>query len=206
MEQGPNHLHNERTVIVVEGLSQRFFVDPETGEILNPPKEQMPRQTHDLRQFGDVGTETPWPLLARNAEELQAATEAFDWYADRLSVSPRKILDLLHEGVTDNAVRLFDYLSQHVAGRNIWFGLIGNLSHALNMPQRTTERALQELQENRLIERKPQGRFWPSRIDLHPWYVWKGDYMLREQALQAWASRSAKFGGETSPQASKQAA
>lgn len=206
MEQPSSALNSERTVVVVEGMGQRFFVDPGTGEILNPPQQHKQRQWRDLRQFGYIGKEPPWPLLARNAEELQAATEAFDWYPDRLSVSARKILDLLHTGVADNAVRLFDYMAQHVAGRNVWFGQIHDLSNGLDMPKRTTERALQTLQEHRLIERRSQGRLWPLRIDLHPWYVWKGDYMPREHTLQQWASRSAKFGGETSPQASKQAA
>jgi DNA-binding transcriptional ArsR family regulator len=206
MEQQSSH-PQARTARVVESLGQRFFVDPITGEILNQPTQhQRHLKRRDLRRFGYVGKDTPWPSLARNAEELLAATEAFDWYADQLTVSSRKILDLLHAGVSENAVRLFDHLARHIAGRNIWFGHIRDVSDSLGMAQRSTERAVQELEQHGLIRRKPQGRFWPTRIDLHPWYAWKGDYMPREAALQQWASKPAKSGGKEALEASEQAA
>lgn len=200
MEQLPNvspELVEAKTVAVVPcGLGLRFFVDVESGEILNPTEEmQRTPPKRDLRKAVYVGTETPWPALARNEEELGRAVEPFDWWMDQLLVSASKILKLLDQGLSGTAVRVFHHLAHAISGRNVWFGSVAELTESLDISQRTLERALTELEQWRLIERKQQGRYWPLKISLHPWYVWRGDLQIREQVLGAWVLRTATFGG-----------
>lgn len=200
MEQLPSvspELVEAKAVAVVPcGFGLRFFVDVETGEILNPT-EQMQRKPprRDLRKAAYVGTETPWPAFARNEEELWRAVESFDWWMDQLVVSASKILQLLDVGLSDKAVRVFHHLARAISGRNVWFGSVAELSESLDIPQRTLERALTELEQWRLIERKHQGRHWPLKVSLHPWYAWRGDSWVRTQELERWVLRTATFGG-----------
>lgn len=193
----PTELVEAKTVAVVPcGLGIRFFVDVETGEILNPT-EQVQRRLpkRDLRKSAYVGITTPWPASARDEDELCRAVESFDWWKDQLMVNANNILQLLNVGLSDKAVRVFHHLALAISGRNVWFGSVAGLTESLGIPQRTVERALTELEQWQLIERKHQGRHWPLKIRLHPWYAWRGDRLIRGQALKEWASRHAKFGG-----------
>lgn len=193
----PTELGEAKTVAVVPcGLGRRFFVDVETGEILNPT-EQMQRRLpkRDLRKAAYVGITTPWPTSARNEDELWRAVEAFDWWMDQLMVSADDMLQLLNVGLSDKAVRVFHHLARAISGRNVWFGSVAGLAKSLGTPQRTVERALTELEQWKLIERQHQGRHWPLKICLHPWYAWRGDRKIRGQALREWVIRNAKFGG-----------
>lgn len=193
----PTELAEAKTVAAVPcGLGLRFFVDVETGEILNPT-EQMQRRLpkRDLRKFAYVGIKTPWPASARDEDELWRAVEPFDWWMNQLMVSANDILQLLDVGLSDKAVRVFHYLARAISGRNVWFGSVAGLAESLGIPQRTVERALTELEQSQLIERKRQGRHWPLKVCLHPWYAWRGDRQIRGQALREWVLRNATFGG-----------
>ncbi|MGP0173701.1 hypothetical protein ACSVIJ_17705 [Pseudomonas sp. NCHU5208] len=209
MEQLPSAALSDvetKTVAVLSyELGHRFYVDIESGEILNLTDQMqeapLALTKRDLRSAPDVGLDTPWVNHARNDEELWRAVQTFDWWIDRLVYDADKILSLLDTGLSDKAVRVFKYLACGLSARNIWFGSIAELSEALGTPQRNAERALADLERHRLIERKHQGRYWPMKISLHPWYAWKGDLQARDQTLQQWVLRTAKNGGRSSLQA-----
>jgi DNA-binding transcriptional ArsR family regulator len=191
-----------KTVDVVPcGLGLRFCVDVASGEILNPTEQMLEKPAaltkRDLTDAPYVGLDTPWVNDARDDEELWRAVQTFDWWIDRLVYDADKILSLLDTGLSDKAVRVFKHLACGLSARNIWFGSIAELSEALGTPQRNVERALADLERHRLIERKHQGRYWPMKISLHPWYAWKGDLQARDQALQQWVLRTAKNGGRS---------
>ena len=200
MEQLPSTipgLVEAKTVAVVPcGLGLRFFVDVESGEILNPTEQMQAKlPKRDLRRSAYVGITTPWPVSARDEDELWRAVESFDWWMGQSMVNAHNILQLLDVGLSDKAVRVFHHLARAISGCNVWFGSVAGLVEALGIPQRTVERALSELELWRLIERKHQGRHWPLKVCLHPWYAWRGDLQLRDQALQQWVLRTAKTGG-----------
>ncbi|EQM74119.1 hypothetical protein [Stutzerimonas stutzeri] len=193
----PSERVEAKTVAIVPcGLDLRFFVDVETGEILNPTEQmQKKRPKRDLRKSAYVGVTTPWPASARDEDELCRAVEPFDWWKDQLMVSANNMLQLLNVGLSEKAVRIFHHLALAISGRNVWFGSVVRLTESLGIPQRTVERALTELEQWQLIERKHQGRHWPLKVYLHPWYAWRGDTLIRKQALKKWALKHAKFGG-----------
>ena len=195
----PADVETKTVVVVPCGLGLRFYVDVASGEILNPTEQMLEKPAtltkRDLRGAPYVGLDTPWPNDARNEEELWRAVQTFDWWADRLVYDADNILDLLDVGLSDKAVRLFKHLARALAARNIWYGSVAELSEALDTPLRSIERALSDLERHRLIERKHQGRYWPMKISLHPWYAWRGDLQARNHALQQWVFRTASFGG-----------
>lgn len=205
MEQLPSAALSDietKTVAVVScGLGHRLYVDIASGEILNPTDQTqdapLALTKRDLRRAPDVGLDTPWVNDARNDEELWRAVQTFDWWIDLLVYEADKILSLLDTGLSDKAVRVFKHLACGLSARNIWFGSITELPEALDTPQRNVERALADLERHRLIERKHQGRYWPMKISLHPWYAWKGDLLARDRALQQWVLRTAKNGGRS---------
>jgi len=144
-----------------------------------------------------VGVDTRWPSEARNAEELQAATAPYDWWSDKQYVSGAKFLDLLDNQVSPNAVRLLRHLAMNLAGRNHWFGKMADLERAIGLPTRTLERALQELSSINVVRRRNNGRAWPTRLSVHPWYAWKGDLLGRDDAYAEWLDiRPAIVGGQ----------
>jgi len=203
MEQLPSTViatTTPRPIHMIKDGPDTYLVDVESGEILNQQQPLQPVRKRDLRRCNDVGVTTPWPALARDAEELTAALEPFDWWQDKLHVDTRKVLGLLDAGLNDRAVRTFHQLAKGLAGRNVWFGSIEELRSSLQTSKRALERALADLEKFGLIARKHQGRHWPLRITLHPWYAWRGDLTLREPTLQAWTFRSAKSGGQHSLQ------
>ena len=195
----PADVETKTVVVVPCGLGLRFYVDVASGEILNPIEQMLEKPAaltkRDLRGAPYVGLDTPWPNDARNEEELWRTVQTFDWWADRLVYDADNILDLLDVGLSDKAVRLFKHLARALAARNIWYGSVAELSEALDTPLRSIERALSDLERHRLIERKYQGRYWPMKISLHPWYAWRGDLQARSHALQQWVLRTAKAGG-----------
>ena len=203
MEQLPSvttaDVETKAVDVVPCGLGLRFYVDVASGEILNPTEQMLEKPPvltkRDLRGSPYVGLDTPWPNDARNEEELWRAVQTFDWWADRLVYDADNILDLLDVGLSDKAVRLFKHLARALSARNIWYGYVAELSTALDTPLRSIERALSDLERHRLIERKHQGRCWPMKISLHPWYAWRGDLQARSHALQQWVFRTAKTGG-----------
>jgi DNA-binding transcriptional ArsR family regulator len=179
-----------RSVKIIQGSGCLFVVASDTGEILAdvmlPGVECKRLKKQYPHRSGYVGKDTTWPSEARDADELVEATKAYDWWPDSLSIRYDSILDLLDSGIGSKAVQTFRFLAQHLTGRNHWFGTLAELAEGLNMQRRTLERALEELELQRLISRKAQGKHWPLRISLHPWYAWKGDFSGRDHALQQW--------------------
>lgn len=185
-----------RPAVVVRDKGHSYFVDAITGEIIHSTRK-LPR--HRVVRSVDVyvGTDTRWPSEARDADELHKATEPFDWWPDQHYVNRDKFLDLLDRHVSSNAVRLLRHIAENLSGWNHWFGRMEEIAEALQMPTRTLERAMQELSTINAIQRKPQGRTWPVRISIHPWFAWKGDLLGRDNAYAKWIrSRPANFDGK----------
>ena len=180
---------------VVQDRGERYFVDVATGEIIHATRK-LPKRRSVRAIEVYVGVDTRWPSEARDAEELATATTPFDWWPDLHYVSRGKFLDLLDHQASSNAVRVLRYIAENLAGRNHWFGTISDLETALAMPKRTLERALQELTTMNALKRKTNGKAWPARFSVHPWYAWKGDLQGRDAAYSEWVGlRPAEFGG-----------
>lgn len=185
-----------RPTVAVQDKGHSYFVDTATGEIFHATRK-LPRHRTVRSIEVYVGVDTRWPSEARDAEELHQATAPYDWWSDKHYACRDKILDLLDKQTSSNAVRLLRHLTVNLAGRNYWFGTMADLEHALQMPTRTLERALQELSTINAIKRKTHGRTWPIRISVHPWFAWKGDLQGRDAAHAEWLRiRPANFGGE----------
>lgn len=184
-----------RPCAVVQDRGESYFVDAATGEILHATRK-LPRRRVVRVVHVDVGVDTRWPSEARNAEELLEAATPFDSWEDKHYVSRGKFLDLLDHNASPSAVRVLRYIAEKLAGRNYWYGTVGDLEDALAIPKRSLERALQELTAMNALKRKSNGKAWPIRFSIHPWYAWKGDLLGRDAAYSEWIGfKPASFGG-----------
>jgi len=183
------------SAVFVEDRFGRFLVDTETGEvILADRKLPEPKQIQQYRVEAYVGIDTAWPAKARDAAELTAALSPFDHWLDALHIDEGKILGLLDQGVSADALRILKYLAERLSGRNYWFGRMNEIDPALNMPTRSRERAVAELVKCSLIEVGATSKHWPTRVSVHPWYAFRGDLQAREQCLAAWANLAQTVG------------
>lgn len=190
------HPLGAREAIFVTVMGRHYTVDYMTGEILassEPLPKTPPRPVHISKT---VGIDTPWPCMARDDDELKEAVQPFDHWLDRLYIEDGHLLGLLRVGISGSAIRLLQHLSEQLSGHNYWFGKLKDLSGQLGLPERTVRAALEELDGAGLIERTPQGKSWPTRIRIHPWYAWRGDLANREPALRAWVKRRAALSSD----------
>lgn len=184
-----------RAAVAVVDRGETYFVDTSTGEIFHATRK-LPRYPKVRSVDKYVGQDTCWPSQARDQEELLEATKPFDYWPDEHYINKDKMLDLLDRAVSANAVRLLRYLAEHLSGRNHWFGRMNEIADALPMPTRTLERAMQELSDINVVRSKKQGRLWPLRVSVHPWFAWKGDLQGRDGVCAQWLGiRAAKFDG-----------
>lgn len=183
------HPLGAREAIFVTDMGRHYTVDFRTGEILassDPLPRTPPRPVHTSKT---VGIDTPWPCMARDEDELREAIQPFDHWLDRHYLEEANLLGLLRTGITGSAIRLLQHLAEQLSGHNYWFGKLKNLSVQLGLSERTVRAALAELERAGLIERTTQGKSWPTRIRIHPWYAWRGDLFDRKRALGEWVKR-----------------
>ncbi|WP_431700580.1 hypothetical protein [Pseudomonas sp. BR20] len=184
------------TIAVTDG-KHTYFADPNTGQIIHATRK-LPRYRVVRRIDVYVGLDTKFPTQARDNEELSEALATFDTWLDNKYFSATKAIELLASGASGTAVCTLSHLAQNLSGRNYWFGRIEDLAQALDTPQRSVERALKDLENMNVVKRKTQGRQWPTRITVHPWYAWRGDLQGRDAAYSDWLGISpAEFGGRT---------
>jgi DNA-binding transcriptional ArsR family regulator len=184
-----------RATVTITDSGHLYTADQTTGEILHATRK-LPLRRIERKIEVYVGSDTKFPSQARDSDELFAAIIPFDNWLDKQYFSPAKAIELLGAGASGAAVRTLDYLAQNLAGRNYWFGRIEDLTKALDTPKRTVERALKDLESMGVVKRKTQGRSWPTRITVHPWYAWRGDLLWRDSAYSEWLNlSSAEFGG-----------
>lgn len=185
---------NGRATVTITDKGHMYFADQSTGEIIHATRK-LPRRRVERQVDLYVGKDTKFPSLARNSEELLEALTPFDTWLDKQYFSATKALELLGAGASGSAVHTLGYLSQNLTGRNYWFGRIQDIVKALDTPQRTVERALKDLESMNVVKRKTQGRTWPMRIAVHPWYAWRGDIQGRDEAYSEWLPKPAELGG-----------
>lgn len=184
-----------RPAVFVESKGHHYVVDPKTGEVISSSKP-LPKKPPKPHVIVYVGTDTRWPSMARDADELLDAVRSFDRWLDHHYVSGLKLLDLLDTAVTASAVRVMRYLAENITARNHWFGRIADLAAKLDTPPRTIERCLTELVSKNLLRRQLHGKSWPVRISVHPWYAWRGDLLSRDAAIASWVGlNTANFDG-----------
>lgn len=185
-----------RPAIAVTDGKHTYFADPNTGQIIHSTRK-LPRYRVVRRIDVYVGLDTKFPAQARDNEELGEALAPFDTWLDNKYFSATKAIELLAAGASGTAVCTLSHLAQNLSGRNYWFGRIEDLAKALDTPQRSVERALKDLESMNIVKRKTQGRQWPTRIAVHPWYAWRGDLQGRDIAYSDWLGISpADFGGQ----------
>ncbi|MGP0148142.1 hypothetical protein [Pseudomonas oryzihabitans] len=165
--------------VVVEINGKCFRVDNKTGEQLGDP---VHKHTIKLDQGGD----TVFPAQAKSATQLARAVSVHDQWSTQLMYYSDRVLDLLDQGVSSEAVRIFKRLCGSLEGRNIWFGQLKELGDELGLAGRTAERAVAELKAANLIRVEKQGRGQPSRVLVHPWYGFRGDRSLQDQYIKDW--------------------
>lgn len=148
--------------------------DTYTGEILVSQKEVIKR----YKVTSDVGSQCRYPVDARTSEELTGILSVHDHWADNLTVEPEKLLDLLETGaISVGAIKLFRQILLGLAGRNIWFGKLGDVG---------TKREIGDLTGAGLIRVIRQGKTMPTKVTVHPWYGWRGDRMSRQAYIGDW--------------------
>ncbi|MFL1524277.1 hypothetical protein [Pseudomonas sp. O230] len=184
-----------RPTVAVTDKGHTYFADLNTGQIIHATRK-LPRFRVERRVNAYVGLDTKFPAQARDGEELTEALAPFDTWIDNKYFSSTKAIELLGSGASANAVCTLAHLGQNLSGRNYWFGRIEDLANALGTPLRSVERALMDLESMNVVKRKTQGRQWPTRITVHPWYAWRGDLQGRDIAYTDWLEiRPADFGG-----------
>lgn len=75
------------------------------------------------------------------------------------------------------------YLCQNITAWNIWYGSIKTIIQDTNISSTHVYRAIDSLITKGYIRQNI------SYYSIHPWYVWKGDYLRQDLALQAWCSK-----------------
>lgn len=187
-----------RVAVAVYDGGHLYVAAVDTGEIIHSTRK-LPRYRAQANVTAYVGKDTKWPAEARDAEELRKSVLPFDHWLDAHYLDERKLLDLLGTTVSVGAIRLLRHFAEHLAGRNYWFGHIGELSAVLAMPDRSIQRSLKELVDNKLITRTAQGKNWPTKVSVHPWIAWRGDLQARNDALARWTCGRAANTGALSP-------
>lgn len=170
-----------------------FRVDTETGEVLGYP---APLRKHYVKL--DQGSETAFPAQAKSATQLARAVSVHDQWSAQLMYYADRVLDLLDQGVSSEAVRIFNRLCNSLEGRNIWFGQLTELGDELGLTNITQRRAVAELKAANLVKVEKQGRGQPSRVLVHPWYAFRGDRALQGQYAKDWTKQpSIELGPKT---------
>lgn len=152
----------------------------ETGELVG----YQPKKPHCINKY--VGDDTVLPKMAKHEAALGSAMRVHDRWADRCTYYADRILGLLEHGMDGNAVRVLKWYCASVAGRNIWFGYTQSAQQDLGMSRPTLTRAISALTAAGLIRTTQQGRGKLTRVDIHPWYIFKGDKQVQEQYLADW--------------------
>lgn len=165
-------------VEIAPGVFHRF--SPETGELVGYQAGQRYRVTKR------VGEDTVLPKMATHGDALADAMCVHDRWAHQCTYYAERVLDLLDSGIDGNAVRVLKWLCADVVGRNIWFGCTYFAQQKLGMSRPTLTRAIAALTNAGLVRVIQQGRGKPTRVDIHPWYVFKGDKQALEQYLSDW--------------------
>lgn len=165
----------------------------ETGELVG----YQARLRHHIKKY--VGEDTVLPKMAKHEDALNTAMEVHDRWADCFTYYADRILDLLDFGMDASAVRLLRWLCEGVSGRNIWFGYTHNAQQALGLSRPSLTRAIRALTAAGLVRVAQQGRGKPTRVDIHPWYVFKGDKQVQEQYLFDWVHDSERATHRCSP-------
>jgi hypothetical protein len=150
--------------------------DTQTGEVLASRKVNIKKHTITT----DVGKHCRHPVDARTFEELSEILSVHDHWADNLTVEADKLLDLLETGqVSSGAIKVFRKILAGLSGRNLWFGRLADLG---------TKREVADLNRIGLIRVVKQGPTMPTKVLVHPWYGWRGDFSVREMYLGKWLS------------------
>lgn len=148
--------------------------DIQTGEVLLCRKAILKK--HSITT--DVGQQCRYPVDARNSEELAEVLSVHDQWTDSLIAEADKLLDLLETGViTAGAVKVFRQILLGLAGRNIWFGKLAEIG---------TKREVGDLSRAGLIRVIRQGKSFPTKVTVHPWYGWRGDLTSRQSYIDGW--------------------
>ncbi|WP_145248754.1 hypothetical protein [Pseudomonas oryzihabitans] len=157
-------------------------VNPQTGELAHYAPAAVRKHIVKLYQ----GSDTVFPAQAKSATQLARAVSAHDQWSTQLMYYADRVIDLLDQGVSSEAVRIFKHICPKLEGRNIWFGQLKELGDSLGLPERSVKRAVAELKAANLIRVEKQGRGQPSRVLVHPWYGFRGDRSLQDQYIKDW--------------------
>lgn len=181
----PSQRLSSRRSLVQVGIAPGVFhqLYLETGELVG----YQSRQPHRVKKY--VGEDTVLPKMATHGEALGDAMRVHDRWASQCTYYADRLLDLLDTGVDGNAVRVLKWLCADVSGRNVWFGHTHAAQQELGMSRPTLTRAIGALTRAGLIRVAQQGRGKLTRVDIHPWYVFKGDKQAQEQYLSDWVRR-----------------
>ncbi|KTT37012.1 hypothetical protein SB18R_13270 [Pseudomonas oryzihabitans] len=174
------HVQSLPVFVAIDG--EFFQVDTETGELRNYAPAVIRTHTVEL----DQGSDTVFPAQAKSATQLARAVSVHDQWSTNLVYYADRVIDLLDQGVSGEAVRILKHICPKLEGRNIWFGQLKELGEELGLAGRTTERAVAELKAANLIRVEKQGRGQPSRVLVHPWYGFRGDRSLQDQYIKDW--------------------
>ncbi|WP_313337995.1 hypothetical protein [Stutzerimonas nitrititolerans] len=185
---GPAEPGVEDNVVLVHDQNEMFLVNRDTGEITlsikTASKETLVRR--DVKCY--VGIDTRFPGEARDAEELMEALSVHDHWGNQLHFEAYNVLQLLDVGISGDAVRIFTFIAERLAGRNYWYGRLEDLDDQLGLSERTRKRAVKELVDANLMQVDPQGRGRPTKVSVHPWYAYRGDIAGIEPALKDWVA------------------
>lgn len=176
--QGQSFRRSLVRVEIAPGVLHQLHL--ETGELVG----YQIRQPHRVKKY--VGKDAVFPKMATHGDALDDAVRVHDRWANQCTYYAERVLDLLDSGIDGNAVRVLKWLCADVSGRNIWFGCTHLAQQKLGMSRPTLTRALAALTSAGLIRVIQQGRGKPTRVDIHPWYVFKGDKQAQEQYLTDW--------------------
>ncbi|EHK73197.1 hypothetical protein PPL19_03110 [Pseudomonas psychrotolerans L19] len=173
------HVQGLPVFVAIDG--DFFRVDTETGELLGYPAAI---RTHTVEL--DQGSDTAFPAQAKSATQLARAVSVHDQWSTQLMYYADRVIDLLDQGASSEAVRIFKRLCSSLEGRNIWFGQLKELGDSLGLPERSVKRAVAELKAANLLRVEKQGRGQPSRVLVHPWFGFRGDRSLQDQYIKDW--------------------
>lgn len=171
--------HTRGIPVVVEIHGKCLRVDSSTGEVLG---DLVPKHIVELKQ----GSDTVFPAQAKSVTQLARAVSVHDQWSTNLVYYADRVLDLLDQGVSSEAVRIFKHICPKLEGRNIWFGQLKELGDELGQANITQRRAVAELKAANLMRVEKQGRGQPSRVLVHPWYGFRGDRSLQDQYIKDW--------------------
>lgn len=189
----------EMRTVVITDKHGKFAVDPRTGEVLladrlTPEPASVGFHTVD----GYVGIDTVWPAEATTAHALLKATAPHDRWQDNLHLAEWRLLGLLETGVSGDAVRILKFICERLVARNIWFGHLAEIDGGLRLAERSRKRAVAELVAARLLSVGSSSRSRQTKVQVHPWYAFRGDRSAQDNSLRAWLVGHPHFTGAKS--------